>query len=352
MRDALAPLGGLERFVRPGMRVLLKPNMLTAAPPERAVTTHPALIETVARLVREVGGVVSIGDSPGGSVKRVPEVWRDTGIAEAAARLDVALVPFESAVWERLDGLDYFIARPLREADLVINLPKLKTHQFALYTGGVKNLFGAVPGSRKRELHVYAPGIQDFSHILVDVLELVPTGLTIMDGILGQEGNGPGLSGTPRRYNCLLASADPVALDAIAVRALGYQPAQVEHIRLAGVRGLGVSDPAAIELVGDRQSLAFAPVRLPAPRWYFHAPAWTTRAATGALRIRPQVEDGACVGCGACIEVCPRGAIMLGRPPIFDLGACIGCMCCAEICPQGAITPRCGLLARLIGLGR
>ena len=351
VRTALAPLGGIERFVRPGMRVLLKPNMLTAVGPERAVTTHPAVLLATAELVQQAGGTVLIGDSPAGPVGRASEVFRVSGVAEAAARLGVDQVPFDSVIWKRLNGRDYFVARAISEADLVINLPKLKTHQLTLYTGAVKNMFGAIPGTRKRELHLQAPGVVDFSRVLVDVLELAQPHLTVMDGILGLEGNGPGRAGTPRAYGCLLASTDPVALDAVVARALGYRPGQVRYLKLASDRGLGTTITDDVEVIGDRGALSFGSVRLPGPHWYFHAPSWVTRPFTGLLTIRPLVRASACVGCGRCAEVCPREAISWGDPPVFDLDECIGCMCCAEVCPQGAIEPRRSLLARVIGLG-
>jgi uncharacterized protein (DUF362 family)/Pyruvate/2-oxoacid:ferredoxin oxidoreductase delta subunit len=351
----LAPLGGIGRFVHPGMQVLLKPNLVSAADLERAVTTHPAVVQAIAELVRAAGATVLIGDSPGGPVENGPRVWRKSGMAEVADRTGARLVHFDGVVWKRLDGAngpqDYFVARPALEADLVINLPKLKTHILTLYTGAVKNLFGAIPGTRKREVHCRAPGVRDFSQALVDVLELVRPGLTLMDGVLGQEGNGPGMGGTPRRYGCLAASADPVALDTVIAQALGYRPGEVLHLPQASVRGLGVSDLDAVRVVGDRRALEFGAVRLPGARWYFRVPSWVSAPVHRAIRVRPRLVPSACAGCSACVKVCPREAITPGQPPRFDLDRCIGCFCCAEVCPQGAITPHRNLIARLVGVG-
>jgi uncharacterized protein (DUF362 family)/NAD-dependent dihydropyrimidine dehydrogenase PreA subunit len=347
---ALAPLGGMGRFVRPGMRVLLKPNLLTPADLGRAITTHPAVVQAVAELVQEAGGTALIGDSPGGPGGDGRRVWSRTGMAGVAERGGARLVPFEGVVWKRLNGHDYFIARPVCEADLVINLPKLKTHILTLFTGGVKNLFGSIPGSRKREVHCRAPGVQDFSQALVDVLELVPPALTLMDGVLGQEGDGPGMGGTPRHYGCLAASVDPVALDAVITGALGYRPGEVLHLAQAEARGLGVSDLDAVRVVGDRRALDFGTVSLPQAHWYFRVPAWVSAPVHRAMRLRPQLTPSACTGCGRCAEVCPREVITPGQPPSFDLDGCVGCFCCAEICPQGAITPHRNLIARLMGV--
>jgi len=347
---ALAPLGGIGRFVHPGMRVLLKPNLLAAADLERAITTHPTVVQAVAELVQEAGGSAFIGDSPGGPAGDGRRVWGPSGMAAVAEHTGATLVSFDGVEWKRLNGHDYFIARPICEADLVINLPKLKTHILTLLTGAVKNLFGAIPGTRKREVHCRAPGVQDFGCALVDVLELVRPGLTLMDGVLGQEGHGPGMGGTPRQYGCLAASADPVALDAVIARALGYRPGEVLHLVQAGARGLGVADLDAVQSVGDRRALDFGMVSLPKAHWYFRVPAWISAPVHRAIRLRPRLTLSACVGCGRCAEVCPGEAIVPGQPPHFDMSRCVGCFCCAEICPQGAIQPRSNLIARLIGV--
>jgi uncharacterized protein (DUF362 family)/Pyruvate/2-oxoacid:ferredoxin oxidoreductase delta subunit len=350
MAALLAPLGGMGAYVRPGMRVLLKPNLLSTAGLERAVTTHPAVVQAVAELVRGAGGTVLIGDSPAGPVELGAEVWLTSGMAQVAAGAGATLVPFSDAVWKRLGGRDYFIARPMLESDLVINLPKLKTHAFARYTGAVKNLFGAIPGGRKREVHLRAPGIADFSRVLVDVLELVRPGLTIMDGVIGQEGEGPGMRGTLRPYGCLAAATDPVALDSVLSTAMGFHPGQVLHVAQAASRKLGVGAPDAIRIVGSPEALRFGKVKLPAAHWYFRAPSWISAPVYRSARLRPAVEELRCAGCGQCAVVCPRDAITPGRPPSFDLEACVGCMCCAEICPQGAIRARENWVARLIGM--
>jgi uncharacterized protein (DUF362 family)/NAD-dependent dihydropyrimidine dehydrogenase PreA subunit len=354
----LAPLGEMERFVRPGMKVLLKPNLLNDAGLDRATTTHPAVIRAVAEAVQEAGGEVWIGDSPGGPISGNSRVMRATGAFEVAVDVGARLMPFEQVVWKRLDGAgkgrpaDCFIAAPVFEADLVIDLPKLKTHVLTLFTGAVKNLYGVIPGTRKRDPHFQAPGVGDFSPILVDVLELVQPGLTLLDGVVGLEGNGPGASGSPRRFGCLAASADPVALDAVIAQAIGYRAGEVLHLKLAEARGLGVADPKAIAVLGERRALDFGRVQLPRTHWYYRVPSWVSAPFYRFARVRPRLSPEMCIGCGRCVEVCPRDAITPGKPVGMDLDHCIGCLCCAEICPQGAIVPRRGLLSRLAGLGR
>jgi len=333
------------------MRVLLKPNLLAAADRARAVTTHPALVQVVAESVQEAGGEVLIGDSPAGPSENGARVYHASGMIEVAACTGSRLVPFDGVVWKRRSSYDYLIARPVLEADLVINLPKLKTHSFTLYTGGVKNLFGAIPGTRKREVHCRAPGVGAFGQALVDVLELVRPGLTIMDGVLGQEGHGPGSGGTPHAYGCLAASVDPVALDSVIARAMGFRAGEVLHLAQAEARGLGVADVEQVRVVGEQSVLDFGPLHLPKSHWYLNVPAWVSAPFSRAIKVRPRLAEAACGGCGACAPVCPREAIAPGQPPVIDLGRCVACFCCAEVCPEGAITPQRNWLARLVGVG-
>lgn len=172
-----------------------------------------------------------------------------------------------------------------------------------------------------------------------------------MDGVLGQEGEGPGARGTPRRYGCLAASTDPVALDAMMAQAMGYRSGQILHLAEAGERNLGTADTERLQIIGDRQALDFSRVHLPATHWYFRAPSWISAPVHRSARLRPKIHDSRCAGCGQCAAVCPREAIEPGHPPRFDLDRCVGCMCCAEICPEGAIEARQSIIARLIGAG-
>jgi uncharacterized protein (DUF362 family)/Pyruvate/2-oxoacid:ferredoxin oxidoreductase delta subunit len=351
VKACLEPLGGLPRFVKPGMRVLLKPNLLAAAEEEQAVTTHPMLVRAVAELVQAAGGRVLIGDSPAGPISGNAEVMHKSGMLAAAEACGASLVPFESVVWKQNQGADYFIARPVLEADLLINLPKIKTHSQTLYTGAVKNLFGVIPGERKMEVHIRAPGAQDFGRELVNLLELVTPALTIQDGIHGQEGNGPGAGGTPHAYGCLAASTDPVALDTVIAQAMGFGPGAVLHLVQAGARHLGVSDPNKIRVVTRSGVLDFGTLTLPASHWYMRVPAWMSTPVRGVLKLRPVVNNITCTGCGKCAKSCPGQAITVGKPSHVNLKKCVGCMCCSEVCPEGAITPQRGRVARLIGMG-
>lgn len=343
---ALAPLGGIQRFVKPGMSVLLKPNLLSALPLEYAITTHPAIVLAVAELVRQAGGRPLIGDSPAGSDATAARACRQSPLALALEERGMGVLHFRDATWRQLHGRPYHLASAVLDADLVINLPKLKTHVYTLYTGAIKNLFGTVPGHYKQEIHYLNARLEDFSARLVDLLELVRPELTIMDAVVGQEGLGPGAGGTPRNYGCIIAAEDPVALDRVMAQAMGYRLDYLWHLSEANARALGTADPAAIRVVGHVP--CFGEVDVPRrPVWYSRIPSWLLHPAA---RARPQLgEPASCTGCSRCAEVCPAQAITPGRPISLDVERCIACFCCIEACPQGLLTPSRNALNRTVG---
>jgi uncharacterized protein (DUF362 family)/NAD-dependent dihydropyrimidine dehydrogenase PreA subunit len=346
----LAPLGGMGAFVKPGMKILIKPNLLTAAPPEKAVTTHPLVIRVVAEAVGSAGGVVWIGDSPAAEVNEGVSVWDMSGVGEAVSASGARLLKFKGAYMRRSNGNEYYLARPVLDADLVINLPKMKTHTLTRYTGAVKNLLGTLPGGRKREIHVRAPGVTEFSRALVDILDLVRPQLNIMDGVLGMEGNGPGTSGTPRAYNLLAASTDAVALDSVMAAAMGFHTGGVLHLAQAEERGLGNHHPDRIHIEGDRSILQLGKLDLPKVRWFLDMPSWFTTPLQDRIKLEPRIDPVKCTACSTCAESCPADVITVEKIAVFDLSKCIGCMCCVEVCPHGALTPKPNLLARLVGI--
>ncbi len=328
----------------------MKPNLLAAKEPARAITTHPAVIEVVVRMLLDLGARVTIGDSPAGAVKGLQRYWDNTGLSEVARRTGAQLVAFETGgVQERVvRGLRYYISRYVLEADVLINLPKLKTHGLTLYTGAVKNLFGTVPGLRKSEYHKQAPHPEDFAQVLVDIYSVVRPHLHIADGIVGQEGNGPS-SGTVRPIGVLLASTDGVALDVVGAAIMGFDPEEIDTTRIASERGLGVGRLQQIQLLGAQlDSLRLPDFVLPSNRLIKLVPRWLMLLGARLIWVRPRAIRETCKRCGVCQSNCPVGAISTDPDgyPIMDYSRCIKCMCCDEGCPHQAIEQEMSWLAR------
>jgi len=348
--ESLELIGGLDKFVKPGMKVLLKPNLLSAKSPDRAITTHPELVASVAREVRKSGADVIVGDSPGGAKRGVKRVWENTGMLAMAKRENLELVNFEATgvVKFEINGRAYYLAKPAIEADLIISLPKLKTHVLTLMTGGVKNMFGLIPGFRKGEYHKKAPRPHEFAQIVVDILSLRPPALTIMDAVLTMEGDGPS-SGSPRWTNLILASADPVAIDVVASDIIGLQPDTVPTTKLAAEAGLGIGWIEALEIVGEKLSKVRIPdFKLTSNRKMELIPPLLAKILGHYVWVRPAIEKKSCTRCNICAASCPTGALQDGdgSEPVFDYRSCINCWCCHELCPTGAIFVSQSWLAR------
>ena len=257
IRRLVADMGGMERFVKPGERILLKPNLLRAAPPESAVCTHPAVVEAVARLVAEAGGTAVIADSPGGTLQRegvLRALYEKTGMAAAAARAGAEVCADPSVRRASLPHGRVLrqaeIIAPAAECDGVIDLCKLKTHVLMGMTGAVKNCFGIIPGLAKVGFHSSHPNQAQFADVVLDLAEYLSPRLCLMDGVLAMEGNGPGASGTPRRVGLLLAADSPLALDVAAAAVMGLPERSNPVLLAARQRGLAPAAPEEIELVG------------------------------------------------------------------------------------------------------
>ncbi|KPJ48948.1 MAG: hypothetical protein AMJ41_03885 [candidate division Zixibacteria bacterium DG_27] len=352
VKKSLDNLGGLGRFVKPGQRVLLNPNLLAAKGPERAITTHPMIVIAVARQLQELGCEVFIGDSPGGATQGVNRVWNNTQMSDAAAAVGATLVNFEtSGVYEKwANGNLYRLSKPLFDFDLVISLPKLKTHVLTLMTGAIKNNFGAVPGVRKAEYHKKFPKADDFSAMLVDIFSVVKPTLYLMDAILSMEGDGPS-SGKPKTLGLLLASTDGVAMDAVAASIMGFKPGQIPTTKIASERGLGTDDLSRIEIIGERLSEAKAKdFKTPSNKFWKLTPRFMIRLIEPYFWVRPAINEGLCTNCNTCVENCPMNTISAdSKIPTFDYKKCINCLCCHELCPEGAVFLERSWLARRIG---
>ncbi|KPK97293.1 MAG: hypothetical protein AMJ95_09765 [Omnitrophica WOR_2 bacterium SM23_72] len=351
VRKAIEALGGISCFVRPKSRVLVKPNLLMAVEPKKHVTTHPEVVRAVIKILKDLECEVVLGDGPsvwGSQIDNVGEVYNRTGMTKVCEEESVALIEFD----KRRMRDKFPLAAVLDECDHVVNVPKFKTHGLTILTGAIKNLFGLVPGTFKTELHKKYFDKEVFSKMLVDIFQEVRPVLTVVDGIVAMEGQGPGTSGKLRNLNLLLAGADSVALDSVMARIMGVDPLDVPTTKEAVRRGLGVADIHSIEIQGcEWAHIAGRPFMLPSSSKRRKIPKPILNLAIKLIRYYPHVKQDLCTKCGACIEACPEKIIRIhnGRLTI-DYSKCIACFCCQECCPASAITLRKSLLAKIVGL--
>ena len=366
VREAVAQtielLGGTEHFAKPGETVLVKPNLLSARPPEAAVTTHPTVVRAVVELWAQAGARVMVGDSPplaGEKEASYRRLLKITGLSGVIEQTSAQLIRFEEAVIEveQPRGRYYKrfeIARAVADADALISLPKLKTHGLTYLTGAIKNIFGCIPGKRKALFHAQAGEDREtFAQMLVDLLSAVRPKLSIIDAITAMDGDGP-VDGRIRNVGLILAGTDPVALDAVACAVLGVDPLIVDTTRLASEQGFGTADLSKIEIVGERiEDAACGGFLEPRSKsLWTQIPRPIRRVLKNQLIPFPNIT-AACKNCGACVQACPVNTISSGQKrPSIDLGKCIRCYCCREVCEHKAIELRLGRLSAGIKLVR
>lgn len=347
---AIQDLGGLGLFVSPGERVLLKPNLLIRKDPGDAATTHPAVIKALAGLLIEHGASVLIGDSPGGPFTEfmLRGMYKTTGMARAAEETGAALNKnCASFTRENPDGAllkRIVMADMLNDADKVISVAKLKTHGMMTYTGAVKNMFGTIPGLAKVEYHNNMPDYGNFADALVDICQCAGPALSIIDGVVGMEGQGPS-SGKPRALGCLICSASPYHADKAACAVIGLKPRDVPVLAAAARRGLCTADIDDIDFAGEPLSRFVVDnfdVRVNPPDVLSGL-----AFIGGLLRNKLVFHHDVCTGCGVCAQNCPAKVISMesGRPKA-DLKGCLRCYCCHELCPSKAVEIKRPLITR------
>lgn len=381
-------LGGLKQFIPPGASVLIKPNLLTDSTPDKAVTTHPEVVRALIRMVRKYGGHPFISDSPAGTMK-IESVWEKTGFRALCndEKVKSVVLEKEPCVAYDYNGVSLAIAKAAFDADLIINVPKLKTHAFTLFTNAVKNVFGLLPGFQKALLHKNFPNPRQFGDCLAFLYGVVKPELTVCDAITAMEGDGPA-GGTLVQLGFLAASADGIALDTALCNMFKINPKDVFYLNSLRRMGIGESDPDNIDLVGDHNELGgLHPIKQPgmakAARFI---PRRLVQLVEPYLWIRPSFTDK-CTACGRCVQACPVKALDLdqkekvdlvsaprhgalqflagivaphacpertcgeisrtsrrsGRPdlrspkPRLNRKKCIVCCCCHEVCPERAI---------------
>ena len=350
------------REIRPGTRVAVKANLVAPLRPERAGTTHPALLSALTGYLTQKGASVVIGDSPGGPFARVyvdgiyaaaglravqqagAELNEDFSVRTASFPAATAAAQFDYTAW-------------LDQADVIVNFSKLKTHGMMSMSCAVKNMFGVIPGLQKPEYHYRYPQAEQFADMLIDLNEYFRPQVNLVDAVVAMEGFGP-TNGRPRHMGLLLGSESPYTLDLICAELIGLAPGAVPVLTRAIQRGLAPACAADVPVTGGSPDAfrvpdfdisaaksdltGFVSGRTAAGRAL-------NRIAGRALAARPALGPVPCVACGKCASMCPAGAIRIsgGRAHI-DRKACIRCFCCQEFCPVGAMIPKRSAVARLL----
>ncbi|MBR4550361.1 MAG: DUF362 domain-containing protein [Oscillospiraceae bacterium] len=360
VRAGVRTLGGLEAFLRPEERILVKPNLLKPAEADSAVTTHPAVLRAVLRLLEEYGcHAVLFGDSSGhdSGTHALERLGFRADEPVYGARLTPMSEELRVAFPEGMTEKEFWFAREVTEVDAIVNVCKMKTHGQMRITGAVKNLFGLLCGSRKAREHMRFPNDGLFARMLVDIHRCVKPRLHIMDAIVAMEGNGPG-AGTPKKMGLLLFSADPVAIDAVFCALVHVDPETVQTNVQGQAMGIGTWHEDRIELLLAKpgEDGPAVPMTLSAFAQRYGDPAFDvyrekpssllarSLSMLSCFSRRPFIDPKRCVHCGVCVEHCPVPGKALSfrkgkdQPPVHDRKKCIRCFCCQEMCPQKAIT--------------
>jgi len=325
-----------------GKKVFISPNVLRGSEAREGIVTHPAVLRAVVEKVEAMKPAsIVVGDNPGlHGYGANEECFRKTGLMEAAKGYyqnignDARKLDFNPDFMPEVS-----VSTVILEADIVISLPKFKTHGLTVITGAIKNSYGFLPGAQKAKLHRVAGCAERFHEMLVDVFRLRVPDLFIVDAVVGMEGNGPA-GPDLREIGLILASDNGVAMDAVIATMMGLDPGQLRFLQKAREVGLGDYDLSKIEVIGELRVLP--DFKLPP----LHGEGNLQDANLQDLLqsrtvLRPQADTGSCTSCGTCVDQCPVSALSLSegdRMPEVDDDTCITCFCCQEICPEKAIT--------------
>lgn len=357
VRDCLEAFPGTRALLQRGARVVLKPNVINPRPPETAVCTHPAVVRAVAEVCCEAGCSVLIADEPGYALAASARLlFQDCGIAPACEGLPVEFELLKHGGYRRvapprpLRVTETLVANLTLDADVLISLPKCKTHQMSLFTGAVKNMFGAIAPKERIRIHTLGT-FRAVSEALADCFSACVPHLSIMDAVVGMEGKGPS-HGAPRDAGLILAAEDAVALDAVTEHLVGFAPGEVRTTTAAAEKGMGEGDLDSIAVEGANVEEFRTEFARPPGGGRRGFPGWMGRIVAHMFWVRPLVLPALCVRCGACAGICPGHAITVRDHAEIDYDKCLECFCCQEVCPIGAIDTRAGPLARSVLRGR
>jgi len=334
-------IGNLKDFIHKGDKVLLKPNMLSPKEPDKACTTHPIFLKAVIRIIKKAGGIPSVGDSP--AIHTANRVASASGIARICKEENVQLIelktPFKIKNPNGKIIKSFVVAKEITQFDKIINLPKLKTHSLTLITVGVKNLFGVIPGIRKGKYHFRFQDPYRFSQMLVDLNMVVKPTLTIVDGIVGMEGEGPA-AGNPKQIGVIIAGTDTVAIDYVSSIVINYNPLDIPTIQAAREVKLGGYSFELIDTKGvNIKDVIVKNFKTLTPKKSHSLIVQAISVLGKNLFLKkPVIQKKICIGCGECSKICPAQTIkIVNGKAVINYDNCIRCYCCFEICRYNAI---------------
>lgn len=346
--------GGYDRLFAKGKKVVVKPNLVVKKKPEDGATTHPAVLEALLLCLLPHTGDITVAECSGGpnTEALMKAIYRETGIRDVCERYGVPIhyemnaakitVP-EPIACHRLEVLDVFT-----RADVFINLAKMKTHSLTTITGAAKNLYGVIPGLRKVEQHANYPKIENFAALICDINKALPTELSIVDGILGMEKDGPS-GGDPKWAYGILGGVNPHAVDEAMCRFMGIDPTLSPILECAKKHGL----VGEIRLLGDKMEEHLpTPFILPdsqKPNLLRSFLSMYDGKLSRFFAPKPKILKKLCIGCGECAGLCPQKTIRIknGKAVIHHEN-CIRCWCCQEMCPKKAVRTVCNPIMKLM----
>lgn len=354
LEEAVNAVNGLD-FVMPGMKIIIKPNLVSFKKPDAAATTHPALLEALVEMLLARGADVTIGDSPGGphSLPLLNRVYTATGMdrleklgAKLNRNMNEKTVDFpEGKVLKNFTYTEY-----LDEADAIIDFCKLKSHGMLGMSAAVKNLFGTIPGLKKPEVHYKFQNDAEFADMLVDLNEYFKPRLAICDAVVGMEGNGP-TAGTPRQIGAIIASKSTYYADVVGAELIGMNIDGLPTLQAAYERGFAPASSKNLRVYGDIRALTVDDFKAPPVRGlsFMRKGNVLHFISKAALEHKPTLKTRLCVGCGECARMCPAKAIgMKNKKPHINREKCIRCFCCQEFCPRAAMVAHRPLAAKVL----
>lgn len=354
LEEAVNAVNGLD-FVKSGMKIIIKPNLVSFKKPDAAATTHPALLEALVEMLLARGADVTIGDSPGGphSLPLLNRVYAATGMdrleklgAKLNRNMNEKTVDFpEGKVLKNFTYTEY-----LDEADAIIDFCKLKSHGMLGMSAAVKNLFGTIPGLKKPEVHYKFQNDAEFADMLVDLNEYFKPRLAICDAVVGMEGNGP-TAGTPRQIGAIIASKSTYYADVVGAELIGMNIDGLPTLQAAYERGFAPASSKNLRVYGDICALTVDDFKAPPVRGlsFMRKGNVLHFISKAALEHKPTLKKRFCVGCGKCARICPAKAIeMKNKKPHINREKCIRCFCCQEFCPRAAMVAHRPLAAKVL----